>query len=177
MMFDTSYIKNLRKSYKPTNVKIMFVGLAPPTNGSFFYEPTSSLAAYTQLAFTQVLGRDFSDRENFLQFFKQSHCFLDDFSTAPINLKKMTSSEIINWEIDCNNSLSERLKNDSPLAVIVIMKKVEKYIKKAIDDSQVDINFFSSLPFPAHSNRNREAYVEELSSTLRILKGESFFDF
>lgn len=66
------------------------------------------------------------------------------------------------------NDLAERLSEISPVAVIAVIKSIEKQVEKALSMAGLAKVPYFSLPFPAMQHRHR--YAEELSTTLRELR-------
>ena len=82
--------EELRKSYKPDKVKILFVGESPPAGGTFFYNANSNLYRNTKKAFEIALEKEWS--YDFLSDFKKMGCYLVDLCLIPVN-KGMTKKE------------------------------------------------------------------------------------
>ena len=78
-------IEVIRRKYKPAKIKILFIGESPPAGGTFFYDGNSNLAKYTKSAFENCFGTSISQMPEFLRFFKEQGCFLDDLCLYPIN--------------------------------------------------------------------------------------------
>lgn len=47
---------SMRESFRPADVKILFIGESPPAGGALFYAANSNLFRYTNAAF-QVVAR------------------------------------------------------------------------------------------------------------------------
>jgi len=58
---------SLRESFRPTDVKILFIGESPPAGGTFFFAADSNLFRYTNAAFTNVYGARAGTGEDFLR--------------------------------------------------------------------------------------------------------------
>lgn len=78
-------IEVIRRKFKPAKIRILFIGESPPASGTFFYDGNSNLAKYTQHAFENCFGTSVSQMSEFLRFFKEQGCFLDDLCLYPIN--------------------------------------------------------------------------------------------
>ena len=68
--------EELRHSYKPDQIQVLFVGESPPAGATFFYAGNSNLARYTQDAFAEVFGMTFDSAESFLDYFRCAGCYL-----------------------------------------------------------------------------------------------------
>lgn len=73
----------LRKSFRPSRVRILFVGEAPPASGRFFYSANSGLYRAMRDAFNRVDPR--IDGNNFLKVFQASGCYLIDLCPRPVD--------------------------------------------------------------------------------------------
>ena len=60
--------------------------------------------------------------------------------------------------------LSEKLKNYNPEAIVIVLKKIERYVKYAIRTSGLSCAVYT-LPFPGNGHQNR--YIEGLISILK----------
>ena len=143
------YVKHA-KSYKPTEIKILLIGEAPPSNGkSYFYKvpekyPTrkSSIENDTSLAatiFNHYFGRrpnDTKEYEQFLKCLQKKGVFLIDIINLPLeirkkdkslnqeNIDKLISDENLN---DLDNRINSLINNDKK--VIFLLART-KYLKK-----------------------------------------------
>lgn len=77
--------EELRRQYRPDNVRVLMVGESPPVGGTFFYAANSNLFRHTKAAFEKALRRTWSPDEAFLQFFSREGFFLDDLCLHPVN--------------------------------------------------------------------------------------------
>ena len=82
--------EELRLRYRPSQVRLLFVGESPPANGTFFYLGNSNLWRYTHEAFRNVYGTDFDHDNSFCEFFVSKGCYLEDLCLAPVNRMKKT---------------------------------------------------------------------------------------
>jgi hypothetical protein len=159
-------IEELRLSYRPDTIRVLFVGESPPAGGTFFYLANSKLFKYTQKAFASVYGEECGQGTNFLQFFKSIGCYLDDLCLEPINrLDKPTRRRKHAAAVP---SLAERIRSTAPCAVIVVMKAISENVQDAISAAQIGPLPTHSLPFPAQGWQRR--YVKDLVPILRELR-------
>src|SRR5512146_2567726 len=77
-------IEAVRKSFRPENVNVLFVGESAPASESFFYLG-DSLTRYTKEAFSIIYHVTFNSDQGFLARFKENNFFLDDLCLVPVN--------------------------------------------------------------------------------------------
>lgn len=154
----------LRNKYKPQRISVLFIGESPPAGNTFFYDGNSILYRYTVCAFNKAFKADYdvSDNENFLNFFMEKGCYLDDLCHTPINdrdnneRKKMRKQSI--------SDLSNRIKEYRPEYIICVMKAIKDHVERAILEADLGTIRFYCLPFPGCGHQNK--YVASLSKAL-----------
>ena len=156
----------LRQSYKPDTIRVLFIGESPPAGGTFFYKADSNLARYTQRAFTNVFGSAVGDGEQFLRFFKELGCFLDDLCLTPIN--HLDERERRRYREQSVGDLAARLRDASPQAIVVVIKRIVPFVVRAAHQAGFASLPIAALPFPAQGNQLR--YVRELTIVLKDLQ-------
>ena len=158
-------VEILRASYKPNKIKILIVGESAPAGGTFFYDK-SNMTLYTKKAFENAFDKSFSNEKDFLDFFKNQNCYLDDICLTPIDKMENQQREqmLKNSVVD----FSERLKIYQPDVIIVALKKIVKYTQKAIELSKVQSQYYQ-IPFAGNGWQNK--YIEELEKILKYHYG------
>jgi len=158
--------EELRESYKPAKVKILFVGESPPHSGEFFYAK-SNMTIYTRKAFEIAFDRTFRDHVDFLGFFKENECYLDDLSHEPVNkMDRRARKRVLGENV---LALSDRIAKMNPEVIVVVMKGLESYVRKAIGETGQQYKLHV-LPFPG--NGHQKKFIEGLTEILRKhLKG------
>lgn len=157
-----SALEILRKSFKPDKIKVLLVGEAPPSNGTFFYKRDSNLFRYTKEAFSQALGLRFRSDADFLVLFRDRGFFVDDLRLQPIDRDQRVAQR--QAAVD---SFAARMQEHNPLYVVVIMKAIEEYVQQAVSVSVIRARRIWVIPFPSHGNQRR--YVRELVNILSDL--------
>jgi len=153
--------EKIRESYRPRKVKILFVGESAPASGDFFYV-RSNMTAHTKRAFEIAYERAFDNQTDFLNFFKEQGCYLDDLSHEPVDcFESKRRMQILQ---ECVPSFSQRIFEMNPDVVLIALKRIEKYVREAISYSGKDFECFV-LPFAGMSHQNK--YVDELTEILR----------
>jgi hypothetical protein len=153
--------ETLRKSYKPDQIKLLFIGESPPQSGNFFYHK-SSLTSFTSRAFEKVFDRVFSDIHSFLIFFRLSGCYLEDICLEPVD--KLPPKERTMMLKDSIEYFSRRLKEYSPEAIVIVLKRIESPVKQALRKAKISCPIYT-LPFPGFGHQ--KIYIRKLRKILK----------
>jgi hypothetical protein len=129
--------ESVRNSYRPTNIKVLFVGESPPANENAFFYFGGRMAKHMERAFSTCWKRQFASSADFLNFFKQQGCYLDDLSHEPVNtLLWHAKREAVNASIE---TFSKRLLEFNPEHVIALLKSIETPVLKAVRSANLTI--------------------------------------
>ena len=160
-------VEHIRLRWKPRSVRVLFIAEAPPSNGDFFYKwkRPDSLAAYTRRAFAAVFDDVPDDPKAFLSYFRRRGCYLEDLCHTPIHTRSARKKALRREHGIA--LLTERIKQQRPLAVIAVMKEISLHVRIASCFARVDPEQTYSLPFPGQSHQLE--YVKELRPLLRRL--------
>jgi len=153
----------IRRSFQPDKIVILFVGESPPANGTFFYCANSQAFNYMQKAFSCVLEVGHAD---FLTQFKALGCYLDDLALAPIN--KLPSRDKKRACEEGVRSLAERIGCFSPRHVVAIKKSIWTEVEEAVQLSGTKATFHG-VPFPGTGWQTE--FVKEMAVLLPRLLG------
>lgn len=127
-------IKMLRQKYMPDRVKMLFVGEAPPDKCKrFFYwdkDDNVKMTTYIKKAFEKAHCRKFENNYEFLRYFEECSCYLDDISHKPGKLDGKYLKEDMHIM-----KLADRIKNLKPATIVVVMKneKIVDHVTNAAD--------------------------------------------
>lgn len=155
-------VERVREAYRPSRVRILFVGESAPVSGDFFYFGNTGLARYTQQAFERALDTSFDSEAQFLAYFRNLGCWLDDLSRMPVNhLKRKERRQQL---VDSVDDFTERLREASPDYVVVVLKSISKFIDSAISASGLRPQVFY-LPFAGVGHQNK--YMDQLVKVLQ----------
>ncbi|WP_020376074.1 hypothetical protein [Sulfobacillus thermosulfidooxidans] len=160
--------QGLRETYRPQQIKTLFVAESPSTGQRFFYLGNSQLFRFTYQAFVRVFGNKVGQtpQEFFLWFQKQGF-FLDNLSCESIGYLK--ESERQQARIRWIPSLADRLAQYRPGSIIVVMKSLEHHVTQAILYAGI-APYVLVLPFPTRTYHNQQVYVDGLSQFLATRK-------
>jgi putative transcriptional regulator len=136
-----SNAKRLRARYLPSKIKVLFVGEAPPTGGTFFYAGTSQMYRHLRETLQSRLG----DPHDFLQAFKDRGYFLDDLVMEPFG--QISAKERIPILRKNVPLLAQRMTRYQPEIVVTLLKRIGPYVQDAISQAAVDVKHYC-VPFP-----------------------------
>ena len=164
-------LEALRGSFRPSDVRVLFVGESPPNAGSFFYAGDSELYRATRDAFHRALPD--SRAGDFLQYFAASGCYLEDLSHEPIN--QLTNHSDGSWRkrLEMRRageaSLAQMIATSKPAVIVVLLKGIADNVARAAAIAGYTHVERHVLTYPSRWHRHRVAYRVELSSLVRTL--------
>ena len=173
---DKTTREELRAKYRPAKVKVLFVSESPPSGDAFFYCANSNLYIYTQEAFDKVYEGRCGEGEQFLEFFKEQGCYLDDLCLDSINhLDEKMKKQM--WRQGVA-PLAERIRRmePKPLRCIVVVKRIEWSVRSALQQAEASMIPLSSITFPNPQYGLHKKYVRELIHILRELIKNKILD-
>jgi hypothetical protein len=161
-------LEDLRKTYRPPDVRVLFVGESAPAGGTFFYQEDSTLWRYTRAAFSDVYGFDCRGNDSFCEFFKSKGCYLEDLCTDPVN--HMKPRERRQACIDAIPCLTNRLSSMSPRVVVCVKASIMRHVRSAMDEAGLQALPLHGLPHPACGHQRE--YATGLASLLRQFQAD-----
>jgi len=130
-------IERLRESYKPEKIKILFVGESAPAGGAFFYDGNPHIfTTNIRKTFEMALDVTLRDNKEFISYFKDKQCYLDDLSREPIN--HLPPAERLVMLQESVEPFSKRLREMNPDVIIILMRSIEHHVRNAIELSGVN---------------------------------------
>lgn len=152
--------ESIRGSFRPSKIRILFVGESPPANGAFFYVG-SPMTTYMAQAFAIVRGKEFQSLDDFLSYFKAKGCYLDDLSYEPVdNLPRIKRQMAVN---NCVDTLAERIREYKPEHIIAVLMAIAAPVRRAAGIAELQIPVHA-VPFPGQHHQTR--FRNELSKIL-----------
>lgn len=143
-------LESLRNSYRPPSVRTLFVGESPPAGGTFFYHGNSNLARYTCEA---LLGAPASESE--LREFPVSFCergfYFVDLCLEPVD--GLTKTERHRVGCEGVGQLAATMRELRPAAIVVVMKGIQRPVRRAVEVAALSHLPFYVLPFPSHGHQ------------------------
>lgn len=162
-------IEEIRRSFRPADVRVLFVGESAPESGEFFYNADSQMYRHME----RILGcKLFSSRNHFLENFKAAGCYLDDLVLNPVNKNPDRERKLL-----CERSvpcLANRISDYNPRIVISLLKKIKVYVKNAVLQSDVDVNFYATY-FPGNGQQGKfkrdiEVWLPDLLQNIKKIE-------
>jgi hypothetical protein len=129
--------ETLRASYRPPQVRVLFVGESAPAGGTFFYRANSQVYRYLKKSLHIARPDLFSDDAGFLNEFRKAGCYLDDLVLEPVNHQTEAARKRARTAGVPN--LAERLADYRPRAVVSLMRAIEPFVSEAIVRSNLSV--------------------------------------
>lgn len=139
-------VEPLRASYRPTKIKVLFVGENAPAGGAFFYRQTGQVHGQ----FRQALAPHIGDNPTFVDAFKQAGFYLDDQVLEPVNWLSRSERKAIHAANVI--SLATRLRDYEAPLIVAFMKGIAAPVKAAIAASGTP-SHFEVVPFPGNGRQ------------------------
>ena len=147
--------EELHRSFRPDQIRTLFVGESAPRSGKFFYLQNTGLYR----AMKSVFNWD----GDFLSQFKARGFYLDDLSLIPVN--GMGPKERRKQCEESVASLSTRLKGYKPSTIVIIGRSVDKWIRKAVHEARLDVPIHSTT-YPGRFENLRGQFQNEMTKII-----------
>jgi hypothetical protein len=164
--------EQLRRSFRPADVRVFFVGESPPAAGTFFYAADSGLYRATRDAFQAALPSCHGS-DSFLTCFAAFGCYLDDLCHEPVN--HLTDRRDGSWQKRLKARrggeprLAQTLAELQPQVVIIVLKGIAKNVARAARlAGYAEVERYT-LTYPSRWHLHRLAYRRELTALVRDL--------
>jgi hypothetical protein len=126
-----SAAERTRRRYRPTDIRVLFVGESPPARGTFFYCANSNLYNATREALEAAIPA-LREEPDFLDAFERLGCYLEDLRDQPVNHLDMRDPKRLQARTAGVTPLARRMKHWSPQVVVVVMKAIASDVSKAL---------------------------------------------
>ena len=154
--------ERLRREYRPTHVRLLFVGEAPPASGRFFYQGDSGLYRAIREAFTITFPG--IPQPDFLESFRDLGCYLVDLCREPVD--RLTARQRRKTWFESEARLAALLKRLRPQVVITVVRSIVPSVKRAQERANWPAPLLE-LPYPGRWKRHRVAFLKQLVLFLR----------
>jgi hypothetical protein len=152
----------LRQRYRPTRVKILFVGESPPASGRFFYQADSGLYRAIRGAFIKAIPA--LDTQEFLKHFQALGCYLVDLCAIPVD--RLDRKDRIRVCGESEGRLVRTIKQLQPDIIISVVRSISKNVERA--QKQADwVGQYLNLPYPGRWRHHQVEFEEALLPILR----------
>lgn len=156
--------ESLRESFRPTRIRILFIGEAPPVSGRFFYSANSGLYRAMRDVFKAVNPQINDD--NFLSLFQASGCYLTDLYPKPVD--HLDGKARRRARLAGEQLLSETLIRLRPEKIAPVLRTIVSHVANAASQANWRGEIIE-LPYPGRWYRHRAEFVKTLEPTLHEL--------
>jgi hypothetical protein len=160
--------ERLRRRYRPANLRLLFIGEAPPASGRFFYQQDSGLYRAIRDAF-RVIDPSILD-EDFLSVFQSFGCYLIDLCPYPVDQLDPQSRRAA-----CLASeplLCRKIRRLQPQAIVTLVRSIRVNVEQAVGCARWRGPLID-LPYPGRWLRHREVFLAALVPQLKAIARES----
>jgi hypothetical protein len=154
----------LRLSYRPDRVRLLFIGEAPPASGKFFYQADSGLYRAVRDAF-QLIDPSVTGA-NFLSIFRAAGCYLIDLCGRPVDQLDRAARHTVCREGE--PSLCRILQELQPERIATVVRSIRGNVERAVSCAGWKGDFLD-LPYPGRWWRHKEIFLAQLAPVLRSL--------
>ena len=161
--------ERLRRLYRPSRIRILFVGESPPASGRFFYQADSGL--YRAVRETFVHAFPPLKNTEFLDSFCAFGCYLIDLCGEPVdNMTPDTRRQVCRTG---EKSLAQKIRALRPQAIVTVVRSIGANVKRAQGRAGWSGRHLE-LPYPGrwqlHRSRFRRLLVPFLRQTFSSIK-------
>jgi hypothetical protein len=156
--------EHLRRQYRPADLRLLFIGEAPPASGRFFYHQDSGLYRAMRDAF-RLIDPSITD-DSFLSVFQSSGCYLIDLCPSPVDHLDAQSRRRA-----CQASeplLGRTIAKLQPPAIAILVRSIQGNVERAAARANWTGPLIV-LPYPGRWLRHREIFLASLVPQLRAL--------
>jgi hypothetical protein len=154
--------ERLRRRYRPADLRLLFIGEAPPASGRFFYQRDSGLYRAMRDAF-RLIDPSITD-ESFLGVFQRAGCYLIDMCPRPVDqLDARSRREAC---VASEPLLSRTITRLQPQAIATLVRSIRCNVERATSLAGWTGPLID-LPYPGRWSRHREVFLDELVPQLR----------
>jgi hypothetical protein len=156
--------EKLRRRYRPADLRLLFVGEAPPASGRFFYNRDSGLYRAIRDAF-RALDPGITD-ETFLSVFQNSGCYLIDLCPRPVDHLDRQSRRLAHLESE--PSACQKIKKLQPQSIVILVRSIRRNVERAASCAGWH-GCLTDLPYPGRWLRHRKIFLDALVPQLKDL--------
>lgn len=154
----------LRRSFRPADVRLLFIGEFPPASGRFFYRGNSGLYRAIRDAFRAV-DPSIGDAR-FLEVFQSLGCYLIDLCPQPVDHLEPRSRRAARRASE--ESLSWAIAQLRPVMIATVVRSIEGNVTRAASRAGWRGSFIH-MPYPGRWSRFRSVFVDGLAPAINGL--------
>lgn len=156
--------ENLRRRYRPAEVRLLFIGESPPASGRFFYQRDSGLYRAMRDAFLAI---DPSIRDdNFLESFQKAGCYLIDTCRHPVDQLDGRSRRATC--IAGEASLRRSIRRLQPRAIVTLLRSIRENVERAARGAGWN-GPLMDVPYPGRWTQHRKIFIGAIVPQIRAL--------
>lgn len=153
--------EHLRRRYRPDQVRILFVGEAPPVSGRFFYRSDSGLYRAVRDTFLEAFPS--LPTNEFLEVFRDLGCYLVDLCGEPVDhLARSVRTNI------CGTGevrLARTIRTLCPTVIVTLVRSIRASVRRA--QQMADwTGLHLELPYPGRWKHLRIEFQRQLVPVL-----------
>jgi hypothetical protein len=152
--------EELRQSFRPATVRVLFIGESPPASGRFFYARDSGLYRAMRDAF-QAADASVGE-ENFLAVFQASGCYLVDLCADPVDRMEAKARRAACAAAE--ESLARLITELRPATIGVLLRSIGQNVANAIARAGWQGETIP-MPYPGRWARHRKAFIDIVTSS------------
>jgi hypothetical protein len=156
--------EELRRLYRPNDLRLLFIGEAPPASGRFFYQQDSGLYRAIRDTF-RVIDPSITDA-NFLAVFQAAGCYLIDLCGRPVD--ELEAKQRRAACVAGETGLAETIRELQPPEIVVMVRSIRVNVQRACSRAGWDGSVLE-LPYPGRWVRHRERFKQALVPKLHHL--------
>jgi len=154
----------LRGRYRPAQVRLLFIGEAPPASGRFFYQADSGLYRAFLDSFRAILP-SMAEAE-FLRAFQSAGCYLIDVCPYPVDRMEPHARRAAC--LASEPELARQIEELQPQSIATIVRSIRSHAERAADRARWQGPLLD-LPYPGRWSRHRDDFLKKLAPELKTL--------
>ena len=158
--------ERLRRRYRPSRIRILFVGESPPASGRFFYRADSGL--YRAVRETFVRAFPSLRNTHFLDSFCSLGCYLIDLCGEPVD--DMTPDARKQACGRGEKRLAQKVRALQPKTIVTVVRSIGTNVRHAQERAGWS-GCYVELPYPGRWHRHRNEFRKLLVPLLRQIYG------
>lgn len=156
--------ERLRRRYRPADIRLLFIGEAPPASGRFFYRQDSGLYRTMRDAF-RITDPSITDA-GFLERFQNAGCYLIDACAGPVDDLDARSRRAAC--LAGEPGLTRQIRRLQPAGIATLVKSIRNNVQRAASRAGW-CGPILELPYPGRWVSHRKIFLERLVPQLKLL--------
>jgi hypothetical protein len=154
--------ERLRRRYRPSRVRMLFVGESPPASGRFFYQADSGLYRAIRQTFLSVFPN--LKQTDFLESFRDLGCYLVDLCGNPVDRLPIKQRRFACAHGETR--LAATIRQLDPEVMVTIVRSIAPNVERAQAQAKWQGTHIE-LPYPGRWKTHRDAFERALIRVLR----------